>query len=115
MKFSAVVLIVPEEQENSAVDVVKEAGATGVTLIRAKGLGLNERKTFLGLGLERKESVLLCVVEKNLSVRILKQIKKQLELGTSGAGIAFSVPLENLVGLRLAQLQIFKKEVEENL
>ena len=72
MRFSAVVLIVPEEDENRAVDILKEAGATGMTILKGKGLRQNDRKTFLGLGLERKESLLLCVVEKQLAMRILK-------------------------------------------
>jgi hypothetical protein len=84
MKFSAVVLIVPEEDENRAVEILKEAGATGITILKGKGLRHNERKTFLGLGLERKESLLLCVVEKQLAMRILRAVKMQMKMDLPG-------------------------------
>ena len=86
MKFSAVVLIIPEEDENRAVGILKHAGATGLTILKGKGLRHNERKTFLGLGLERKESVLLCVVEKQLAMRILRSVKSEMKLDEPGGG-----------------------------
>ena len=115
MKFSAVVMIVPDEQENRTVALLKEAGATGVTILKAKGLRPNERKTFLGLGLERRESLLLCVVEKQLAMRILRTIKMHLGLDLPGGGLAFSLALENVVGIGLEQLQTFRREVEDKL
>jgi nitrogen regulatory protein PII-like uncharacterized protein len=107
MKFSAVVLIVPDEDENRAVEILKEAGATGITILKGKGLRHNERKTFLGLGLERKESVLLCVVEKQLAMRILRAVKMQMKMDLPGGGLAFSLPLGSVVGIGLAQMQAF--------
>jgi len=115
MKFAAVVLIVPEEDENRAVEIVKHAGATGLTILKGKGLRHNERKTFLGLGLERKESLILCVVEKQLAMRILRTVKIELRLDLPGGGIAFSLPLGSVVGIGLAQLEAFQREVAEDL
>ena len=115
MKFSAVVLIVPDEGENRAVELLQQAGATGFTIIKGKGLRHNERKTFLGLGLERKESLLLCVVEKQLSTRILKSVKVKLKLDLPGGGLAFSLPLGSVVGMGLAQMAAFRQEVEDEL
>jgi nitrogen regulatory protein PII-like uncharacterized protein len=115
MKFSAVVLIVPEEDENRATGILQEAGATGLTIIKGKGLRHNERKTFLGLGLERKESLLLCVVEKQLAMRILRTVKLQLKMDLPGGGLAFSLALGSVVGIGLAQMQAFQREVEDDL
>lgn len=115
MKFSAVLLIVPEDDENRAVDIVKRAGATGITILKGKGLRHNDRKTFLGLGLERKESLLLCVVEKQLAMRILRTVKNELKMDLPGGGLAFSLPLDSVVGIGLAQIQVFQREVADDL
>jgi len=115
MRFSAVVLIVPEEDENRAVDILKQAGATGITILKGKGLRPGDRKTFLGLGLERKESLLLCVVEKQLATRILKSVKVKLKLDLPGGGLAFSLPLGSVVGIGLGQMAAFRQEVEDEL
>ena len=115
MNLFAFVLFVPEENENHAVDILKEAGATGITILNGKGLRRNDRKTFLGLGLERKESLLLCVVEKQLATRILKSVKVKLKLDLPGGGLAFSLPLGSVVGIGLAQMAAFRQEVEDEL
>ncbi|WP_291990342.1 hypothetical protein [Candidatus Accumulibacter sp. ACC007] len=115
MKFSAVVLIVPDEDENSAVELLKQAGATGITIIKGKGLRHNERKTFLGLGLERKESLLLCVTEQQLAMRILRAVKLQMKLDLPGGGLAFSIALGSVVGIGLEQMKLFRRGVEDGL
>mgnify|MGYP000878701036 FL=1 len=115
MKFSAVVLIVPEEDENPAVRILKEAGATGITILKGKGLRQKDRKTFLGLGLERRESLLLCVVEKQMAMRILKAVKIEMKLDLPGGGLAFSLPLGSVVGIGLTQMETFRREVEDTL
>ena len=115
MKFSAVVLIVPEEDENPAVRILKEAGATGITILKGKGLRQKDRKTFLGLGLERRESLLLCVVEKQLAMRILRAVKIEMKLDLPGGGLAFSLPLGSVVGIGLTQMETFRREVEDTL
>jgi hypothetical protein len=115
MKFSAVVLIVPDEDEDRAVELLKQAGATGITIIKGKGLRHNERKTFLGLGLERKESLLLCVTEQQLAMRILRAVKLQMKLDLPGGGLAFSIALGSVVGIGLEQMKLFRDGVGEGL
>ena len=115
MKFSAVVLIVPDEDEDKAVELLQQAGATGITIIKGKGLRHNERKTFLGLGLERKESLLLCVTEQQLAMRILRAVKSQMKLDLPGGGLAFSIALGSVVGIGLEQMKLFRRGVEDGL
>lgn len=112
MKFSVVAVIVPEEHEDIAIDKVKEAGATGVTVFKGTGVGLKEKKTFFGMGFERGESMLICVVERTIGFKVLKYIKKELKLDDHGKGLAFSLPLDHLVGMDYQQLQKFEEEKE---
>ena len=113
MKFSVVAVIVAEENEDIAIDKVKEAGAAGVTVFKGTGVGLKKKKTFMGLGFERGESMLICVVERSVGLKILKKIKKELNMDEHGNGLAFSIPLAHLVGMSYKQLQVFDEEMEE--
>jgi hypothetical protein len=115
MKFSAVVLIVPEEDENRAVEILKDAGATGITILKGKGLRHNERKTFLGLGLERKESLLLCVVEKQLAMRILQDGQDADEDGPAGRRPGFFAAAGQRRRHRPGADAGLSREVEEDL
>ncbi len=48
MKFTALVAIIEDKDEEAAIDVAKEAGAGGVTILHGKNIGLEEKKVFLG-------------------------------------------------------------------
>lgn len=112
MKFSVVVAIVADELEDDAVRLAKEVGAGGVTTLNARGLGLKEKKTFMGLTYERNESVLIFVLEKKLSLKVIKNISTGLELDKGGHGLVFSLPIEHLSGINLSQLVKFEENVK---
>jgi nitrogen regulatory protein PII len=113
VKFSVVVVLVPEEHEDRAIDKLKEAGAVGVTIFKGTGVGLKEKKTFFGMGFERGESMMVCVTERTVGFKILKKIRKELELDKHGNGLAFTLPLDHLVGLDYEQLQVLEEEREQ--
>ncbi len=46
MKFVALVIIASPEHEESLKTVAKEAGASGATILQAKGTGHEEKKSF---------------------------------------------------------------------
>lgn len=46
MKFVALAVIASNEYEDSLKAVAKEAGATGVTVLQARGSGYEEKKSF---------------------------------------------------------------------
>ena len=115
MKFAALVAILAEELEEQAIDSAKTAGAGGVTILDARGIGTREKKTFLGLTYEGSQSVLLFVLEKKLSVRVLKQITRDLDLNAHSKGVVFTLPLEHIAGIDLQQLEKFESQIRDEL
>lgn len=115
MKFSVVVAIVADELEDQAIDLAKEAGAGGVTNFQARGLGLKEKKTFMGLSYERNESILIFVLEKKLSLKVIKNISHGLDLENGGHGLVFSLPIEHLAGINLSQITKFEENIKKDL
>lgn len=49
MKFSVLVAIVTEELKDKAIEVAKRAGASGVTILTARGIGAREKRRSLDL------------------------------------------------------------------
>ena len=78
MKFSVLVAIVPEDQEQDCVNAARDLGAGGITVIPGRGISNTAKKTFFGLTYDGSQSVLLMVLEKGLSLDILKVIQKIL-------------------------------------
>jgi hypothetical protein len=114
MRFSCLVAIVPEEHEEKAIRTAKEAGAGSVSIIQARGQGLEERKTFFGLTYEGAQSLLVFVLERKLSLRVLKELQRELDLGDSD-GIAFTAPVDHIAGINIQELSRFEESVKEEL
>lgn len=115
MKFTAVVGIVPEDMEQLCVDRARELGAGGITVIQGRGISNETRKTFFGFTYDGSQSVLLMVLERKLSLEILKAIEAILcnEKPRDSRGLVFSVPLEHLRGMDMAQLHKFEQHLKD--
>lgn len=109
MKFDIVIAIVPFEKECDAINAVKKAGATGATVISAHGTGIKEASTFFGLTVELKQSLILSVVERHISQKIIKAVYDALDMKSPGRGIIFSFQIETVMGLE-SQLSVMKQE-----
>lgn len=116
MKFSVLVGIVPENLEQECIDAAREAGAGGITVLTGRGISNQTRKTFFGLTYDGSQSILIMVLEKSLSLDILKTIQKVIvpEDGDS-QGLVFTVPLEHLAGIDMSQYEKFEQHLKENL
>ncbi|MFW5815306.1 MAG: transcriptional regulator [Wenzhouxiangella sp.] len=115
MKFSVLVAILAEEMEDKAIDIARETGAGSVTLLNARGITSDVKKTFFGLTYEGSQSVLLFVLEKKLSLQVLKALIRGLELDDNPRGIAFTVPLEHLGGIDTRDVDQFTKHLEDEV
>lgn len=113
MKFSAIVVIAPEDLEQQAIDDAKAAGATGITILSGRGIGGETKKTFFGMTFEGSQSVLLMVVAKHLSMPILKKMQQVLVEEGKSRGIAFTVPIDHLTGLDMGQVMKFEQHLRE--
>jgi nitrogen regulatory protein P-II 1 len=113
MRFKLILSSVKPDITDSIVDAAKEAGATGATIIPARGTGMKEAKSFFGLSLEAQTDIILFLIEEHLVSKILDTIKETGEFHKPGTGIAFVIPVEQVVGLE-GQIERFKEEVRES-
>ena len=115
MKFAVLVAILAEDLEERAIDSAKKAGAGGVTILDGRGIGTKEKKTFFGLTYEGSQSTLVFVLEKKLSVKVLKQLTHDLDLNSHSKGVVFTIPLEHIAGIDTAQVQKFESQIKDDL
>jgi len=113
MRFKLILASVKSDITDNVVDAAKEAGATGATIIPARGTGIHEAKTFFGLTLEAQTDIILFLVEEHIFAKVLESIKQAGEFHKPGTGIAFVLPVEHVVGLE-SQMEKFKQEVQKN-
>lgn len=102
MTFSAVHVIVPHEREEDALLAAKEAGARGVTIMNAHGMGLEEMDNFYNrLHSEATDANLMFVVRTRHVDKIIREVMDRLDITGSGDGIAYAYPISHVKGIRL--------------
>jgi nitrogen regulatory protein PII len=116
MHFKLIMAFVEDARTDDVLDAARAAGATGATVINhARGEGLQQKKTFLGLSLETQRDVLLFLVEEHLARHILEEIARAGDFdNSSGTGIAVQIDVEDAVGIS-HQLSVLADRIEEDL
>jgi nitrogen regulatory protein P-II 1 len=113
MQFKIILASVKTDITNKIVNAAKEAGATGATIIPARGTGIREAKTFFGLRLEAQTDIIMFLLEERLIEKILETIGRVGRFDQPGTGIAFVLPVDRVIGLE-SQIETFKKEVGDH-
>jgi nitrogen regulatory protein PII len=116
MHFKLIIALVEDDKTNAVMKAARQVGATGATIVnQARGEGLRDAKTFLGLSLDAQRDMLLFLVEEHLSRKILEKIAEVGKFDTSsGAGIAFQIDVEDAVGVA-HQVKSLTEVVEEEI
>jgi nitrogen regulatory protein PII len=116
MHFKLIIALTEDSITDKIVDAARAKGATGSTVIHsARGEGLQVAKTFFGLDLETRRDVVLMLVEEHLCREILETIEVAGAFDTSpGTGIAFTIDVEDAVGIS-HQISQLSRLVEEEI
>ncbi|MGB6328342.1 MAG: DUF1538 family protein [Halarcobacter sp.] len=107
MDFSAVVILVPKEKKIDAIQAANKAGAPGVTVLRADGIGLGKIDNYYRASFEANDAMLLFLLPQSLVNPVIKSIIHSLHITTTGKGIAFAFPLSHMKGISLSRHDIF--------
>lgn len=109
MQFKVILASVKPLYTDRVVDAAKAVGATGATIIQARGTGIREAKSFFGLSLEAQTDIIMFLTEEHTVPRILDAINEAGEFRKPGTGIAFVLPVEQAIGLE-SQIDKFKED-----
>jgi nitrogen regulatory protein PII len=112
MQFKLIMAFVKPNITDAVVDAVKEAGATGATIIPARGTGMHEAKSFFGLSIEAQTDIIVFLVEEHVVENLMKVIQLAGKFDKPGTGIAFVLPVEHISGLD-TQMKKFKDQARD--
>ena len=94
-----------------AMDVAREQGVRGGTILNARGVVNEDAAAFFGITLHQDKEILMMVVEKSIRDKVLNAIYKEMGMAKKAKGIAFSLPVSDVAGL--VQIEEKKEEEEE--
>ena len=98
-KVSLIVTIVRKGWGDKVLEASMRAGAEGGTILMGRGVGVHEKQKILGISIEPEKEIVLSVTYPDNNEAILQEIVKECDLEKPGAGIAFVVPVERVVGI----------------
>ena len=83
------------------MDAAREVGARGGTIIRARGTGTKDMEKRYNIVITPDKEMILILVKETIRDQMLSAIYKAAGLGTNGQGIAFALPVNDVVGIKI--------------
>ncbi len=99
-EYELIYVILNEGYSDDVMDAARPAGATGGTVISAKGTGIKQAEKFQGLTLANEKEIILIVAKSSAKADIMRAIIEKAGLQTKAGAICFSLPVSQIEGLR---------------
>ena len=84
---------------DEAMEVARQQGVRGGTIINARGVAKEKEATFFGITIHAEKEILMMVVEKSIRDNVLNAMYTQMGMGKKAQGIAFALPVSDVAGL----------------
>jgi len=97
--YNVIFVIVDKGKAEDVVDAATKAGATGGTIINARGSGIHETSTLFSMAIEPEKEVVMMLTKATLTEAIVESIKNELKIDEPGNGIMFVQDVNKTYGL----------------
>ena len=84
---------------DDVMNAAREFGARGGTVIRARGTANQEAERLFNIAIQPDKEIVMILIEASLKKDILHALYQKVGLNSPGQGIAFSMPVDEVVGL----------------
>ena len=98
-EFKMIITIVKRGFSDPVITASKKAGAEGGTIFNGRGTGVNEQKSIFGMPLQPEKEIIMTIVKASKAKKVLRAIYDSANLSASGTGIAFVLPIDQVVGI----------------
>lgn len=99
-EFELIVTIVNRGYSDYVIEASREAGASGGTILSARGTNVNEKQEkFMGVNIQPEKDLVLILVKKTDKNKIMKSVCEKSNLDKYGRGVCFSMPVTDIVGI----------------
>ena len=102
-KFELIMCIVNSGFSETVMGYAREAGAKGGTVLQARGTAKDEVESAFNISIHPEKEIVMILVNKSIKEAVLHSLYKNVGLDSPGQGIAFSVPVDDVVGINSQQ------------
>lgn len=98
-KHEAIFCIVNAGYSGLVMDAAREAGARGGTVINARGTANKEAEKYFNITIHPEKEIVIILVSSEIKANVLHSLYRSAGLNSAGQGIAFSMPVDKVVGI----------------
>ena len=108
--YEMIMCIIDAGFSETVMDAAKEVGARGGTVIHARGTANKEAEQFFNISIQPDKEIVMILVPAEIKDSVLHALYRSAGLKTEGHGIAFSLPVDDVVGISSAHSQEHSEE-----
>lgn len=97
--FEVILCIVNNGFSEVAMEAAKKMGARGGTVMSGRGTASKESEKFYNITIQPEKEVIMILVASNIKDNVLKGLYDAIGMDTAAQGIAFSLPVDGVVGI----------------
>lgn len=97
--YELILVIIAKGYSDVVMQAARKAGATGGTVISARGLSSEEAEKFFGITIQPEKEIVFILVPQAIRTDVMREVCAEAGLNTQGRGIAFSLPVCDALGL----------------
>lgn len=99
--FKKITVIVNRGMADDVMDIARESGARGGTILHGKGTGTKNAAKLFGMEVEPEKELVLIIVPTEIEEKVVKNLYNNLEMQNSGNGILFVEDITYVRGIVL--------------
>ena len=100
LSHELVVVIANQGHTDQVMDAARSAGATGGTVVHAKGAGTDLAKKFFGVSIASEKELVFILAKEEDRRPIMKAVMAKAGMQTDAQALVFSMPVSDIAGLR---------------
>ena len=108
--FKCILAIVNNGYSEVAMDAAKACGAKGGTILHGRGTISKDAEKFFNISIQPEKEIVMILAQNDLVDGILKGLYNAIGSKTPAQGIAFALPVDDVVGI---ETNSNKKKAEE--
>ena len=97
--YECILCVVNHGYTDLVMEAARKGGATGGTVLSARGTGNKEVTEFFGVSVTPEKDIVIILVPRAIRDKVLTSVNEDTGMSTKGMGIAFAVPVSDVVGI----------------
>lgn len=98
-KFEVILCVVNSGYSEIVMSAARDCGAKGGTVINARGTAKEETEKLFNISIHPEKEIVMILVPVTIKDTILHAIYKTAGFSSEAQGIAFSMPVDDVIGI----------------